>query len=80
MRAIGTIPHDRITITIFSMNDKYQIQFEAGPMIQTYKLRHDEINGLEGIKKMVDEQFLENILTRFNEMYLFLKQAKENIK
>lgn len=80
MRVIGHIPHEKISITIFSMNDKYQVQFEAGPMIQTYKLNHNEIDGVEGIKKMVDEDFLKNILDRFNEMYLFLKQSKEKIK
>ncbi len=80
MRVIGHIPHEKISITIFSMNDKYQVQFEAGPMIQTYKLNHNEVDGVEGIKKMVDEDFLKNILDRFNEMYLFLKQSKEKIK
>lgn len=80
MRVIGHIPHEKISITIFSMNDKYQVQFEAGPMIQTYKVNHNEVDGVEGIKKMVDEDFLKNILDRFNEMYLFLKQSKEKMK
>ena len=79
MRVIGNIPHPKITISIFSMNDKYQIKFEAGPMEQIYKISHAEINGIEGIHKLVDETFLEKIMERFNEMYLSLKAAKERV-
>ena len=80
MRVIGNIPHPKISITVFSMNDKYQIRFEAGPMEQIYKIPHSEINGMEGITKMVDNEFIEKIMERFNEMYLSLKSAKEKIK
>ena len=77
MRVIGNIPHPKMSISIFSMNDKYQIKFEAGPMEQIYKIAHSEVNGLEGIQKMIDEEFLEKIMIRFNEMYLSFKEAKE---
>ncbi len=77
MRIIANIPHPKITISIFSMNDKYQVKFEAGPMEQTFKLTHDEVNGVEGIRKLVDEEFLQKVMDRFNEMYLSFKAAKE---
>lgn len=77
MRIIGNIPHPKLTISIFSMNDKYQVKFEAGPMEQTFKLTHDEVNGVEGIRKLVDEEFLQKVMARFNEMYLSFKEAKE---
>lgn len=77
MRIIANIPHPKLTISIFSMNDKYQIKFEAGPMEQTYKIAHSDVDGVEGIKKMVDDVFLEQILNRFNEMFLAFKAAKE---
>lgn len=76
MRVIANIPHPKITINIFSMNDKYQIQFLAGNMEQTFKIGHSEVNGVEGIQKLVDEEFLNKVLERFNEMYLSLKEAK----
>ncbi len=79
MRIIGYIPHEKITITVFSMNDKYQVQFEAGPMIQTFKLLHAEVDGLEGIKKMLDEEFMTQLLERFNAMFLSLQEAKKKI-
>ncbi len=77
MRIIANIPHPKITISIFSMNDKYQVKFEAGPMEQTFKLTHDEVNGVEGIRKLVDEEFLQKVMDRFNEMYLSFKATKE---
>jgi hypothetical protein len=76
MRIIGNIPHPTITISIFAMNDKYQIRFEAGPMEQIFKISQTEVNGIEGIQKLVDEDFLQKITARFNEMYLSLKEAK----
>jgi len=76
MRVIANIPHHKISITVFSMNDKYQIKFEAGPMEQIFKIPHNEINGIDGIQKMVDNIFLEKVMERFNEMYLQLKEAK----
>lgn len=80
MRIIATIPHPKIAISIFSMNDKYQVKFEAGPMEQTYKLSHDEVNGIDGIRKLVDEEFLQKVTERFNEMYLGFKDAKQRNK
>jgi hypothetical protein len=80
MRIIATIPHPKLSINIFSMNDKYQLQFIAGPMEQTFKIPHSEVNGIEGIKKMIDNLFLEKIMERFNEMYLSLNAAKERIQ
>lgn len=77
MRIIANIPHQKISINIFSMNDKYQIQFLAGNMEQTFKIGHSEVNGVEGIQKLVDEVFLQKVLDRFNEMYLSLKETKE---
>lgn len=79
MRIIANIPHPKISINIFSMNDKYQVQFLAGQMEQTFKIAHNEVNGVEGIQKMLDSLFLEKVIDRFNEMYLSLKEARERI-
>ncbi|MCW3102674.1 MAG: hypothetical protein JWO09_1114 [Bacteroidetes bacterium] len=80
MRVIATIPHPKISISIFSMNDKYQVQFVAGPMEQTFKIAHTDIDGVEGIKKMLDEEFMKRIMERFNEMFLSLQDAKKRLE
>lgn len=76
MRVVATIPHPKLTISIFSMNDKYQVRFEAGPMEQIFKFSHTEVNGVDGVKKLIDEEFMQKVMDRFNEMYLSFKDAK----
>ena len=76
MRIIDTIPHPSITISIFQMNDKFIVKFEAGPMEQAFKFYTDEVRSVEGLKKIIDDQFIETVRTRFNEMFLQMKEAK----
>lgn len=77
MRVIATIPHPKLSISIFSMNDKYQVQFIAGPMEQTFKIAHADVNGVEGIKQLLDEEFMQKVTERFNEMFLSFRAAME---
>jgi hypothetical protein len=61
------------------MNDKFIVKFEAGPMEQAYKILQSEVLGVEGLKKMVDAVFIEQVNERFNEMYLAYKSAKTRL-
>ena len=80
MRILGNIHHPNMRITVFTMNDKYIIRFEAGLMEQLFKISQTEINGIESIEKMLDEEFIKKIIDRFNEMFLSFNSAKERIK
>jgi hypothetical protein len=73
MRIAGQIPHPYFTITVFHMNAKYLIKFEAGPFEQTYKFSEEDYKGFDRIKTLVDEQFLNDVTARFNEMALALR-------
>lgn len=77
MRTIGTIAHPSMRISIFIMNDKYVVKFEAGPMEQVYKILLSEVKGIEEIEKMVEGDFTIKVLARFNEMFLCLKDAQD---
>lgn len=70
MRIIDTIPHPSISISIFQLNDKYVVKFEAGPMEQAFKFSLSEVNSLEHLKKIIDTDFIETVRARFNDMYL----------
>ena len=74
MRIIDTIPHESMSISIFQMNDKYQVRFEAGPMEQIFKFHQEEVKNLEGLKKLINPDFIEQTRKRFNEMYLQMKK------
>ncbi len=74
MRILETIPHPSITITIFQMNDKFIVKFEAGPMEQVFKYNQVDVKGLEGLKIILNEGFIEKTRQRFNDMFLQWKQ------
>lgn len=73
MRIIDSIPHESMTISIFQMNDKYQVKFEAGPMEQIFKFLVEEVNSVENLKKIISTDFIEATRKRFNDMFLSMK-------
>jgi hypothetical protein len=75
MKIVGNIPHPKMTITVFMMNEKYIVKFEAGPMEQVYKLSQGKIGGMEHVQKIVDEQFTAGVLKRFGEMFEEMRQS-----
>ena len=76
MRIIDSIPHPSISISIFQMNDKYIVKFEAGPMEQAFKFHTDDVRSVDGLKVLVNEAFIETVRIRFNEMFMQMKEAK----
>lgn len=77
MRIIDSIPHPSISISIFQMNDKYIVKFEAGPMEQAFKFQVQEVPSVEKLKQIIDAAFIETVRNRFNEMFLQMKDAKK---
>ena len=75
MRIIDTIPHPSISISIFNMNDKYIVKFEAGPMEQSFKFQTEQVKSVENLKKMINADFVETVRLRFNDMFLQMKAA-----
>ena len=69
MRIVDSIPHESMTISIFQMNDKLMVKFEAGPMEQTFKFTKEEVSSIEALKKKVDPDFIERTRLRFNDMF-----------
>lgn len=77
MRIVGSIPHESMTISIFQMNDKFQVKFEAGPMEQIFKFNQDDVKSLENLKTLINVDFIETTRKRFNDMFLQLKALKQ---
>lgn len=76
MRIIDSIPHASMSISIFQMNDKYIVKFEAGPMEQAFKFFTEDVRSVESLKKLIDVTFIEKVRVRFNEMFIQMKEAK----
>jgi len=75
LRIVDSIPHESMTISIFQMNDKFQVRFEAGPMEQIFKYDKEEVGNLEGLKRRINADFIDQTRKRFNEMFLQLRQG-----
>lgn len=73
MRIIDSIPHESMTISIFQMNDKYQVRFEAGPMEQLFKFTVEEVKNVENLKRLINIEFIETTRKRFNDMFLQMR-------
>ena len=69
MRVIDTIPHPQLRISIFEMNAKYLVKFEAGPYEQTYKVERSECSGLEELKTHVNDTLLVEVAACFRKMH-----------
>lgn len=73
MRIIDSIPHQSMTISVFQMNDKYLVKFEAGPMEQVFKFSLEEVRSLQKLKELLNENFIEKTYLRFNDMFMQMK-------
>jgi hypothetical protein len=76
MRIIDSIPHPSISISIFQMNDKFIVKFEAGPMEQAFKFYTVDVKSVDGLKKLINDAFIETVRVRFNEMFMQMKEAQ----
>lgn len=78
MRLVSNIPHHTFSISIFDWNKKYILKIEHGLAEQVYKFDKEWFSdGIEGLKKLLTEDFLIQNLHRFKDMH---KEVKEKIK
>lgn len=79
MRIVGEIPNAQCKITIFYWNNKYLIKLERGLIEQTYKVPELEVSGEEDVKKIVNEDFLAQVVGLFDKMEETLYAAIESL-
>ena len=68
MRLVADIPHERFKIQIHNYNSKYIVKIELAQFEQTFKISETDVNGLEDVKKMINESLLKKSLERFVSM------------
>lgn len=69
MRTIAELPHPDCKITIFSMNQKFIIKFEQGNLEQTFKIAEMNVtDGINGLFQIIDDEFIKNVVSQFEEM------------
>ena len=68
MRIVDEIPHHTFKITVFNWNGKYLIKIELSDFEQTYKINEQDVSGIDDIRRMLNEPFLESCMGRFLSM------------
>lgn len=65
MRVVAEIPHPRFKVTVFSWNAKYIVKIEIDQYEQVYKVNEMDVEGLDQVKEMFNEEFLNGCMQRF---------------
>jgi len=68
MRIVAEIPHEYMKISVFSWTGKYTVKIELGQYEQVFKINETDVDGLDELKKMINEDFLKTVHLRFSEM------------
>ncbi|WP_367389344.1 hypothetical protein [Lewinella sp. LCG006] len=69
MRILGYLDHPILKITVFKTDTRLSIKFENSNFEQTYKFRPTEqTNSLKELQKLVDETFVNQVMTLFQQM------------
>lgn len=69
MRIIAELPHPNCKISLLSMNQKFIIKIEQANLEQTFKIAEaDIVGGVNAVFELLDEEFINGVLNRFDEM------------
>ena len=68
MRIVKELYIQPCKITIYSWNNRYLIKLEEGLLEQTFKIDQSEIVDENDLLKILDGQFVQQALNRFEEM------------
>ncbi|MBT1702325.1 hypothetical protein [Chryseosolibacter indicus] len=77
MRLVKEISNPDCKITIFAWNNRYLIKLEQGFLEQTFKVEQWEISGDEDLDRIIDAEFVQQALIRFQEMGQAFYEARE---
>jgi hypothetical protein len=79
MRIIRELPHRECKITLFSWNNRYLIKLEQGLLEQTFKVDQFDFPHEEDVIRLIDSDFVQRALSRFEEMAQSLHAARERL-
>ena len=69
MRIAGYLDAEGCKITVFHQGMRFTVKFEDGLYEQSFKFRESEdIKNVEDIRRIVDQEFIEEVKSRFSVM------------
>lgn len=79
MRIIGEIPHPDCRITLFHWNNRYIIKLEKDYFEQTFKIDQFDLASEDDLRQIVNEEFVQEALMRFEAMHQSLQKPLQNL-
>ena len=79
MRIVKEIAHPDYRITIFQWNNKYIIKIETARLEQTFKIGQDEVASDEEALQLLDDEFLQQAMKRFEQMHSDIAKAMKRL-
>jgi hypothetical protein len=80
MRVVKEIAHPDYRTTIFHWNNKYIIKLETAMLEQTFKIDQYELASDEESVKILDDEFLQRAMRRFEQMAIDFGQALKRVE
>lgn len=80
MRLIKDFTQGPVRVSLFHWNNKYLIKLEAGPLEQTFKVDEFDLESEEQVHTLLDAEFIENCVKRFDDMYGQLREAMKKLE
>lgn len=68
MRIVGEIHHPQCKITLYAWNNRYLVKLEQGYFEQTFKIDQYDLTSEADLNAIVNEDFIQLALKRFEEM------------
>ena len=73
MRTISEIQHPKCRISVFLWNQRYLVKLEQDGLEQTFKINQFDVLSEDKLKEMINEEFIESAVKRFDDMRTSLK-------
>lgn len=79
MRLIRDFNEGPVRVSVFHWNNKYLVKLEAGPLEQTFKINEFDIESEDQILKLINQDFIQACIKRFDEMFGQLRESLERL-
>jgi hypothetical protein len=79
MRVIKEITHPDYRTTIFNWNNKYIVKLETPMLEQTFKLNEYDVSSDDEVVRLLDDEFIQRAMKRFEEMAVDFRGAVERL-
>ncbi len=79
MRIVNEIVHPSCKITVYHWNNRYIVKLEQQELEQTFKVNALDLEGESDVNRLVNPDFINECLDRFNSMREQLYRSLESL-